>query len=138
MIMESTKRGFKKGLITLWRLTKIIVPVYFFVTFLKMTPLLGLISSWFQPTMKLIGLPGEASLALVLGNFINLYAGIGVITSLSLNIKQITILAVMLSFSHSLLLESAVAKRTGVSLFIVVLIRLVLAIASGVVLNIIL
>lgn len=138
MIIESTKNGFKKGLITLWRLTKIIVPVYFFVNFLKMTPFLELISSWFQPTMKLIGLPGEASLALVLGNFINLYAGIGVITSLSLSIKQITILAVMLSFSHSLLLESAVAKKTGVSLLVVVLIRFFLAIASGVVLNMIL
>jgi len=138
MLVDSTKRGLKKGLITLWRLTKIIVPVYFFVTFLKMTPLLDRISSLFQPSMKLIGLPGEASLALVLGNFINLYAGIGVIASLSLDIKQITILAVMLSFSHSLLLESAVAKKTGVSLFMVVLIRLGLAIASGIILNIIL
>ncbi len=138
MLIDSTKNGFKKGIITLWRLTKIVVPVYFFVTFLKMTPLLGIISSWFEPTMKLLGLPGEASLALVLGNFINLYAGIGVITSLSLSIKQITILSVMLSFSHSLLLESAVAKRTGVSLIIVVLIRLSLAIVSGVLLNIIL
>lgn len=138
MIMDSTKRGFMKGLITLWRLTKIVVPVYFFVTFLKMTPLLGMISSWFQPAMRLVGLPGEASLALVLGNFINLYAGIGVITSLNLDIKQITILAVMLSFSHSLLLESAVAKRTGVSLFVVVLIRIVLAITSGIALNMIL
>ena len=35
MILDSCKRGFKKGLITLWKLTKIIVPVYFFVTFLE-------------------------------------------------------------------------------------------------------
>lgn len=138
MLMDSTKRGFKKGLITLWRLTKIIVPVYFFVTFLKMTPILGIISLWFEPAMKLIGLPGEASLVLVLGNFVNLFAGIGAIASLNLDIKQITILAVMLSFSHNLLLESAVAKRTGVSLFIVVSIRLILAIISGLMLNIIL
>ncbi|MDR7857013.1 MAG: nucleoside recognition domain-containing protein [Tissierella sp.] len=138
MLIESTKKGFKKGLITLWRLTKIIVPVYFFITFLKMTPLLGYISSWFEPAMKLLGLPGEASLALVIGNFVNLYAGIGVIASLSLSIKQITILSVMLSFSHSMLLESAVAKRTGVSLIMVVLIRLSLTIASGIILNIIL
>ena len=116
MSMDSTIRGFRKGLTTLWRLTKIVVPVYFFVTFLKMTPMLDMISRWFEPAMRLIGLPGEASLVLVLGNSINLYAGIGVITSLTLNIKQITILAVMLSFSHSLFLETAVAKRTGVSL----------------------
>ncbi|MBU5257459.1 nucleoside recognition domain-containing protein [Tissierella praeacuta] len=138
MIMDSTIRGFKKGMNTLWRLTKIVVPVYFFVTFLRMTPILDMISVWFEPAMKLLGLPGEASLVLVLGNCINLYAGIGAITSLNLNIKQITILAVMLSFSHSLFLETAVAKKTGVNLFVVIGIRLALAIVSGLILNILL
>lgn len=138
MIMDSGARGFKKGLITLWKLTKIVVPVYFFVTFLRMTPILGMISSWFETAMRLIGLPGEAALVLVLGNCINLYAGIGAITSLTLTIKQITILAVMLSFSHSLFLETAVAKKTGVSLLFVVVVRFTLAILSGFVLNIVL
>lgn len=135
---DSIKLGLKKGFITLWKLTKIVVPVYFLVTFLSMTPILDQISNWFEPFMQVIGLPGEASLVLVLGNAINLYAGIGAITSLSLTVKQITILAVMLSFSHSLFLESAVAKRTGVSLVMVVGIRISLAIVSGFVLNIIL
>ncbi len=138
LIKKSTINGLKKGLLTLWRLTKIVVPVYFFVTFLQMTPILDHISDFFEPAMKLIGLPGEASLVLVLGNTINLYAGIGAMTSLSLTIKQITILAVMLSFSHSLFLESAVAKRTGVSLLMVVFIRISLAIGSALVLNILL
>ncbi len=138
LVKKSITTGFKKGFMTLWRLTKIVVPVYFFVTFLKMTPVLESLSNWFEPLMKLIGLPGEASLVLVLGNAINLYAGIGAIASLSLTVKQVTILAVMLSFSHSLFLESAVAKKTGVSLVMVVSIRLILAVLSGLVLNIIL
>ncbi len=135
---ESIKNGFRKGLLTLWKLTKIVVPVYFLITFLKMTSILDIISSWFEPTMSLVGLPGEASIVLVLGNFVNLYAALGAISSLSLTVKQITILAVMLSFSHSLLMESAVAKKTGVSLFIVLSIRIILAIISGLILNIIL
>lgn len=135
---DSIKLGLKKGFLTLWKLTKIVVPVYFFVTFLRMTPILDQISNWFEPLMKVIGLPGEASLVLVLGNAINLYAGIGAITSLSLTVKQITILAVMLSFSHSLFLESAVAKKTGVSLVMVVGIRITLAVVSGFILNIVL
>ena len=138
MILQSSKQGIKKGLNTLWSLTKIIVPVYFFVTFLKTTQILDIISAWFGPTMGLLGLPGEASVVLVLGNTINLYAAIGAIKSLSLDVKQITILAVMLSFSHSLFLESTVAKKTGVSLVLVVLIRISLAIISGLALNIIL
>jgi len=138
MILDSCKRGFKKGLITLWKLTKIIVPVYFFVTFLEVSGILGIISKWFGPVMGLLGLPGEASIVLVLGNCINLIAAIGAIASLSLSIKQITILAVMLSFSHNLFVESAVAKKTGVSLLMVILLRLFLAILSGFILNIVL
>ena len=138
MFADSIKSGLEKGLLTLWKLTKIVVPVYFLITFLKMATILDIISAWFEPAMSLIGLPGEASVVLVLGNIVNLYAAIGAISSLTLTVKQITILAVMLSFSHSLLMESAVAKKTGVSLFIVVSIRIFLAIVSGLILNIIL
>lgn len=138
MIIESGKRGLVKGLKTLWRLTKIVVPVYFLVTFLKMTSILGIISTWFEPIMKILGLPGEASVALVIGNSINLYAGIGAMTGLDLTIKQATIVAVMLSFSHSLFLETAVAKKTGLSVAFVLAFRIGLAIVSGIILNIIL
>lgn len=40
MFKESAVRGFKKGINTTWELAKIVVPVYFFVTFLKYTPML--------------------------------------------------------------------------------------------------
>ena len=88
--------------------------------------------------MKILGLPGEAAVPLVLGNFINLYAGIGAMASLSLSAKQATILAIMLSFSHSLLLESVVVKKTGVSLALIVLTRITLAVLSGIIFNLIL
>lgn len=137
MYKESLKGGFTKGISTTWELTKIVVPVYFFVTFLKYTPILNWISNVFSPAMQLIGLPGEASIALVLGMTTNLYAGVGAIASLELTIKQITILSVMLSFCHSLFLETAIVKKTGMRISIVLLIRFSLAIVSGVVLNII-
>ena len=138
MYRESVFNGFKKGITTLWTLAKIVVPVYFFVTFLRYTPLLNIISGFFEPGMKLLGLPGEAALPLVLGNFINLYAGIGAMASLTLTTKQATILAIMLSFSHSLFLESAVVKKAGVSLALVILIRVILALVSGFIFNLIL
>ena len=138
MYKESAVNGFKKGLITIWELSKILVPVYFFVTFLSFTPIIDIISHFFEPVMKIIGLPGEASLPLVLGNFISLYAGIGAMASLTLTSKQITILAIMLSFSHSLFIESAVAKKTGVSLSLVISTRIILALLSGIIFNMIL
>lgn len=134
----SAIRGLGKGVKTLWELTKIVVPVYFIVTFLGYTPVLDMISDLFEPVMKVLGLPGQASLPLVLGNMVNIYAGLGAMATMDLTTKQATILAIMLSFSHSLLLESAVANKAGVSLSLVVFIRVGLALLSGIIFNIIL
>ena len=69
--------------------------------------------------MALLGLSGEAAIPLVLGNFLNLYASIGAILTFELSVKEIFIFAVMLSFSHNLLFESAVLKKVGVPLALV-------------------
>lgn len=130
--------GLKSGLNTTWTLTKIIVPVFFIVTILKHTFLLETISDIFKPFMNIVGLPGEAAIVLVLGNMVNLYAALGAIATLTLTSKEITIIAVMLSFSHSLFMETAVAKKTGINVVVILLIRLSLAIASGLILNLLL
>ncbi len=135
---ETLLNGLKSGLRTTWLLTKIIVPIYFFVTFLKYTHVLEWIARIFEPIMRFVGLPGEAAIALVLGNTVNLFAAVGAIAGLSLTIKQTTIIAVMLSFSHSLFMETAVAKKTGINVYLVLGIRFTLAIVSGIVLNILL
>lgn len=128
--------GLKGGLNTTWVLAKIMVPVYFAVTILKHTSLLEAISNLFMPFMNIIGLPGEAAIVLVLGNMVNLYAALGAVATLTLTSKEITIIAVMLSFSHSLFMETAVAKKTGINVVVILLIRLSLAIVSGLLLNI--
>lgn len=136
--IDTLKKGIKSGLNTTFILAKIMVPVYFFVTILKHTPLINYISQLFTPLMQIVGLPGEAAIVLVLGNLINLYAAVGAVASLSLTPKEITIIAVMLSFSHSLFMETAVAKKTGISVLVVLIIRFSLAILSGIILNFVL
>ncbi len=138
MYKGSAINGFKKGITTLWNLSKIVVPVYFLVTFLTYTGILNVISDICEPVMNIFGLPGEASLPLVLGNCINLFAGLGAMASIALTSKQVTILAIMLSFSHSLFLESAVVKKVGISIGLTVLIRIGLALVSGIVFNLVL
>ncbi|SKC91399.1 nucleoside recognition domain-containing protein [Maledivibacter halophilus] len=135
---DTIKRGAKNGLNTVAELAKVIIPVYFIITILKHTQVLSYVASYFEPLMKVFGLPGEAAIVLVLGNVLNIYAAIGVIASLVLTAKQITIIAVMLSFSHALPIETAVSKKIGVSVIVVVSIRIGLAILSGLMMNLIL
>lgn len=131
-------RGSKNGIHTVLMLAKIILPVYFIVTVLKYTGILEYIAIIFEPVMDIFGLPGEAALALVLGNVLNIYAALGVISSISLTAKQITILAVMISFSHNLFVETAVTKKIGIGVLPILATRIGLAIASGVILNLVL
>jgi spore maturation protein SpmB len=129
------QEGFKKGVSITWKLAKILIPIYIFVTFLQHTPIIEIIAGHFEPILYYIGLPGKAALVLVLGNLSNLYAAIGVIPALGFTIKEITILSLMLSFSHSLIVESAIAKRMGGSLLKLNLLRIGMAIISALIIN---
>lgn len=128
-------RGAAKGLRTSWDLIKVIAPAYLVVTAISHTPLLDWGTRLFTPLMGLFGLRGEAAVVLVLGNLTGIYAALGAIASLSFSPKEVTIMAVMLSFSHSLPVETAVTKRLGVSYWGVLTYRLGLAAAAGIVLN---
>ncbi|QTX32729.1 nucleoside recognition protein [Aminithiophilus ramosus] len=130
-LRRTLSTGFRKGLDTTWTLLRITLPVYFVVRLLEATPLLGWLSRLFEPLMGLFGLPGEASLVLVIGNVLSLYAAIGALGAMSFDSVQVTVLALMLSFSHSLPVESALAHRLGLSVPLVVAFRLGLAVLTG-------
>lgn len=128
-------RGLKQGLSVTWMLGKIMFPVTLIVTILQYTPILPWFIKLIAPVMQLIGLPGEAAMPLVLGNFINLYAAIGAIVSFEFTVKEVFIMAMMLSFSHNLLVESAVASRVGVSWWLIIGVRVGLALISAILIN---
>ncbi|ASF40395.1 hypothetical protein CEH05_15065 [Halobacillus halophilus] len=128
-------RGGRKGLDLTWSLGKVIFPVTLIVTILQFTPVLSWVMDQLEPLMQWIGLSGEAAVPLVLGNFLNLYAGIAAIISFDFTVKEVFIMAVMMSFSHNLLIESTVAKRVGVSWWFVAGIRIGLAFLSAIFIN---
>ena len=138
---KSPQAGIKKGLDTTWQLSKLIVPIYFLVTVLKHTPLMPMLAAAFRPVLGLLGLPGETALAIVMGVFINLYAGIAVtiplIDSGLLSVKQVTIIAVMLLICHNVPVESAVSQKTGASFWHMTLLRTVVGVSLGVILNLV-
>ncbi|WP_088104244.1 nucleoside recognition domain-containing protein [Halalkalibacter urbisdiaboli] len=129
--MGIMKRGLRVGVQTTWTLGKIIFPITLIITILGYTPLLGMLANGLAPFMGAIGLPGEAAIPLVLGNVLNLYAGIGAILTLDLTVKEVFILAVMLSFSHNVFVESAVAAKLGIRMSIVLIVRFGLALSSA-------
>lgn len=133
--MSSFKMGLKAGIKTTWTLSKVIFPITLIITILQYTPILPWIINFIEPFMEFLGLRGEAAIPLVLGNTLNLYAAIAGILSLELTVKEVFILAVMLSFSHNLFIESAVALRVGVKLWIILTVRIGLAILSALVIR---
>ncbi len=137
-LLDSVKKGFRNALKTYIDLVKIIIPVYILVTFLKYTGVIGIIANLFSPVMIYLGLPGEAMLALLTAYLLNMYAGLAVIASIDLGVKEITILGVMIGIAHSMIIESAVFKKINVNVLKVNILRTVISILAGFILNLIL
>jgi len=121
----------KRTIQTFWNLMKIIIPVYTFMYILSLTPALKIFADFLAPAMKIFGLPGESALAIILGNFINLYAAMGVIPLLKLSPHQVTTLALMLLTSHSQLLETSVFIKLKTRFIFLLFLRIIVAIFVG-------
>lgn len=128
----SWRNGLWSGLRTTWELGKVVFPVTVAVSILQYTVLYDVMLSGLTPVMGVIGLPSEAAIPLALGNLLNPYAAIGAMLTMELTVKQVFILALMLSFSHALPVEAAVCRRVRVSALLVVGFRLALAISAAV------
>ncbi|GIN39634.1 MULTISPECIES: nucleoside recognition domain-containing protein [Heyndrickxia] len=136
-MVQTFKTGLLSGLKTTWTLGKIIFPVTLIVAILQYTPVLPWIIQLISPLMGIFGLSGDAAIPLVLGNFLNLYAGIAGILSVELTVKEVFTIAVMLSFAHNLLIESSVAVKVGVKVWIMILVRVGLAFISAMIINLV-
>ncbi len=134
-LSSTLKDGLQVGLKTTWSLGKIIFPITLIVTMLQFTPILPWLVNLVEPIMHLFGLRGEAAVPIVLGNALNLYAGIAGIISLELTVKEVFIIAVMISFAHNLFIETAVAIKVGVKLWLVLVVRFGLAALAGISIN---
>ena len=129
---RTTALGAWHGIRAFLKLMLIVAPVYTFVTVLKYTPAIRVFAEFMAPLMKHFGLPGEAALALIIGNVVNLYAGLGAVTALKIPTDQLTVLSLMLLLSHSQILETAVFFQIRAKWWLLWAIRLVLAMAAGV------
>lgn len=135
MLKASLMKGFSSGKSTSWTLIKYIFPITFFVSIIQYTPIFSWLMELITPLMGFIGLRPESAIPLVFGITMNLYAAIGAILSLELTVKEVFILATMLSFCHNIFIESAIAKSAGVKVWITLVIRFGLMIVSALVIQ---
>ena len=116
-------------------LLKITIGVSMFILILRYLKILPWFSETISPLFSHLGLPGEAALAYVTGYFVNVYAAISVAVACNLDIRSMTILAVMVLCSHNMITETAVQKKTGSSAIRIILIRTLSAFVLAFLLN---
>lgn len=124
-------RGLQQGWCTGLDLLKVMIPCYLFVAFLKQTFLMKELSHWLHPVMGCFGLPGESATALVLGNLVGIYAGLGAVSALGMSPREVTIIGVMLGLSHGLVTEGAILYKMGVPATRIILLRFVTSLLAG-------
>ncbi|MGQ9708637.1 MAG: hypothetical protein ACUVUR_07195 [bacterium] len=71
-------------------------------------------------------------MALILGNFINIYASLGAISALKITGAQLTVLSLMVLISHSQILETAVFFQIKAKWWFLWFLRLMLSFAAGI------
>ncbi len=129
---------FKTSLKVAWLLIKIYVPFSIFSAFLKYSGFYDWISPFLSPFMHIIGLPGKAAVTLIAGFLGNVYAAIATIPSLDLTFRQITIIAIIIGFSHNLLVETGILIKLKFAKPQFALFRLLFGLTAGFLINFIL
>lgn len=134
-MLSCVRSATPSALKTIWWLVKIMVSVSFGIMLLQYFGVIAWISELLTPLFSSFGLPGEAALAYVSGYFVNCYTAMAVMSTLSLDMRAATILAVMVLCSHNMIVETTVQAKTGSSALRIVVIRTLSAFILAFVLN---
>jgi len=137
-IYKSILNSFPTSGKTVWWLLKIIIPISLSVSLLQYWGIITVIATFLAPAFSLLGLPGESAIVFITSFFLPLYAPIAVIATLTLDLREITILALMCLITHNLLVETAIQKKTGSSAIIMFTLRICASFVSAFLLNLLL
>lgn len=127
----------KSGTTALW-LIKMILPISLAVRFLDYFGILTYIAGFLDPVFMNLGLPGSTAIIFITSIFLPLYAPLAIITSMSLTLRELTILALMCQIAHNLPVESAIQAKTGTTFWGMTTLRIVVSVLTAFLLNLIL
>jgi len=134
-IIKCARLAYPKGIKTTVWLLKIMLPISLFVRLLQYWGIIDWLATFLNSIFKYIGLPGSSAIVFITGATLTTYAGIAVMTSMALTLRQATILSLMMLLCHALPMECAVTHKTGSSFIGIVLLRISMAFAAAFYLN---
>ncbi len=137
-LKSSALQGLKAGFKTWWWIARITIYATLLVVLLQWSGAIGYISEVLTPLFSLFGLSTEAILAFITGALANIYAAIGVMATLTLEYREVAIVAVMSLICHNLIVETIIQRKSGASATAMVLLRVGAAIVAAVGLNLML
>lgn len=122
---------------TLW-LLKIMVPISLAVILMQHYGVIAWLSQYLNPVFQYLGLPGASAIAFLTAASVTTYAGLAVMMSMALTMREATILAVMMVLCHALPLECAVINKVGSNPYKMGLLRIMAAFIAAFGLNFVL
>ena len=120
--------------ICLW-LLKVMLPISLAVRVLQYVGVIDWLAGYLSPVFSYIGLSGDSAFVFLTSIFLPLYPTIAVMTTLTLTLREATILAVMCLVSHNLPVECSVAHKTGSRFGEIVAFRIAMSFVAAVTLN---
>ena len=134
IVVPSLKKATQTSLL----LIKLILPISLAFRLLEYSGLLVYVANFLNPVFIHLGLPGSTAMVFISSLFLPLYAPLAIITSMTLTLRELTILALMCQLAHNLPVESAIQAKTGTSFWAMFSVRIVVSVIVGFVLNLIL
>lgn len=127
----------KSAQTSIW-LLKLILPISLAFRLLDYSGVLVYVADYLNPVFTHLGLPGSTAIIFITSIFLPLYAPLAIITSMTITLRELTILALMCQVAHNLPVESTIQAKTGTSFWAMFSVRIFMSILIGFVLNLIL
>ncbi len=135
LLKEILKTALPSAFKTVRWLLSLMIPISLLVTLLQYYGIIGWAANLLNPLFYYLGLSGQCAFVFLTSIFLNIYSAIAVISSLSLSMREITIVALMCLISHNMIIETIIQSKTGSSGIKMVFIRLLSSIVGALVLN---
>lgn len=138
IILDIIRGAIRPSVKTSVWLLRLMLPISLTVQLLQYFGVIAWLALWLNPVFSYLGLPGASAIAFLTAAGVTTYAGLAVMLSMTLTMRQATIIAVMALICHALPMECAVVKKVGSKPFLMAVLRIGAAFLAAVYLNIVL